>query len=216
MRAAPRFGARDPASCRRYARLELKSGRVHRAGILVANRGRSDAGAGGVDGGREGGAAGGRGGGAGEGAAHGDAQGVPGIPAAGRGAVRRRHVHGAARRGGGRARAFPAVPGVLRRGGGARGAGAVDAAPGARGARDDGRGAALARVVRAAGARVPVPPRAKGGLHVSHARPVAAGAALGALLPWARGALLHLRARLAILPRQFHLRIRLLPSPNPQ
>jgi len=135
----------------------------------------------------------------------GDAQGVP---AARRGAVRGRHARGAARARGGVGRR-PAVAGVVprrrrRRGGG--GAGALD----------DGRGAALAGVVRPGDTAVPVPARAQGGLHVPHARPAAAGAALGALLPGERGPLLHLRPRAAVLPDQLHLRIRLLSTPNPQ
>ena len=162
------------------------------------------AGADGVHGGqREGGAAG-----AAQAVPVGDAQGVP---AARSGAVRGRPAHGAARaRGGvGRrcARVVPAVAGVVprrrRRDGGA-------------GALDDGRGAALAGVVRPGDTAVPVPARAQGGLHVPHARPAAAGAALGALLPGERGPLLHLRPRAAVLPDQLHLRIRLLSTPNPQ
>ena len=152
-----------------------------------------DAGAGGgIHGGREAG----RPAGAAQGAPGGDAQAVPGVPAARRrgGAVRVRPLPGAALRGGGGRRARP-VPAVRRGAGGGGGAGAVDPAPRPRAPRHGGRGAALARVVRAAGARperrVPVPARAQGGLHVPSARPAAAGAALGALLPRERGPLLH-------------------------
>ena len=146
------------------------------------------------------------------------AQGVPvgdaqGVPAARLGAVRGRHAHGAARPRGGGGHAVPAVAGGLTRrrrrrrgGGGGGGAGALN----------DGRGAALARVVRPGGAAVPVPPRAQGGLHVPHARSAAAGAALGALLPGERRPLLHLRPRATVIPSQLHLRIRLLSTANPQ
>jgi hypothetical protein len=131
----------------------------------------------------------------------GDAQGVP---AARLGAVRGRRAHGAARARGGGGHAVPAVAGRLRRRRG--GAGALD----------DGRGAAVAHVVRPRGAAVPVPARAQGGLHVPHVQSADAGAALGALLPGKRGALLHLRPRAAVVSVQLYLRIHLLSTPNPQ
>jgi hypothetical protein len=192
--------------------------------ILAGGRD-GDGDAGGIRGGGEAGRHPARSAGAAQGVPCGDAQAVPGAHAVrrGDGAVSVRRVPGAARGGdgGGRARAVPAVPrgGCSGGAGAGGGAGAVDPPPGSRAARDDGRGAALARVVRAANARperVPIPARAQGGVHVPHARPAAAGAALGALLPGERGPLLHLRPHDASIPRQLHLQLRLLPSPNPQ
>jgi hypothetical protein len=191
-----------PASRRWYANLALEFWRPHIPTALeeiLAPCCRAAGGTHGIHGERrEGGEAG-----AAQGVPVGDAQGVP---AARLRAVRGRRAHGASRARGGGGHAVPAVAGRLphrRRRGGA-------------GALDDGRGAALARVVRPGGAAVPVPARAQGGLHVPHARPAAAGAALGALLPGERGALLHLRPRAAVVPGQLYLRIRLLSTPNPQ